>query len=103
MNDRNKLICILTKIVPLPYKTITAIADKLTESGVTIQKWIPVADRLPEGDNFLAATYDGLVGEAFMMEKEFYWQEDAADWDDAEPITDRVTHWMSLPEVPKGE
>ena len=36
MTERTRLICLLTKIVPLPFKTIAVIADKLVEHGVTI-------------------------------------------------------------------
>lgn len=78
-------------------------ADHLIANGVTIQKWIPVTERLPKEDNFLAVTKGKLVGEAFIMQGEIYWQEDAVEWDDAEPITERVTHWMPLPEPPSGE
>lgn len=38
MTDRNKLICIMSKIVPLPFATIGKIADKLVEHGVTFSK-----------------------------------------------------------------
>jgi hypothetical protein len=64
-------------------------------------KWIPVTERLPKEHNFLACTDEGIVGEAFMMHGDFYWQEDCLDWDDSEPITEYVTHWMPLPEPPK--
>jgi hypothetical protein len=36
MTERNRLICLLTKIVPLPFKTIVVIAEKLVEHGVII-------------------------------------------------------------------
>ena len=38
MTERNRLICLLTKIVPLPFKKITAIADGLVSHGVIIQR-----------------------------------------------------------------
>ena len=97
---RDQLIEILEgagKMIQFP----GTLANILIENGVTIQKWIPVTERLPEEDNFIAVTKLGLVGEAFIMQGEIYWQEDAVEWADAEPITARVTHWMPLPEPPK--
>lgn len=38
MTDRTRLICLLAKCCPLPFKTITVIADRLVESGVTFKE-----------------------------------------------------------------
>lgn len=38
MTDRKKLICLLMKVCPLPFRTIGAIADYLIERGVTFGK-----------------------------------------------------------------
>lgn len=38
MTDRSKLIYLLTKVCPLPFKTIGKIADYLIERGVTFAK-----------------------------------------------------------------
>lgn len=77
-----------------------SLANILIEHGVTIQKWIPVTERLPECDNFLVALANGMVGEAFLMDGDFYWQEVAASWEYENPLKS-VTHWMPLPEPPK--
>ena len=62
-------------------------------------RWIPVTERLPEDCFVLVYTVDKIVGEAcFFDGDKFYW---AGSDDYAEPIA--VTHWMPLPEPPKGE
>ena len=84
------------------------IADHLIANGVTIQKWIPVTERLPEKyGRYLALTPGYLKGfdqyDAWLIyyhpESGFY---DAdPNWGDI-PM-DVITHWMPLPEPPKGE
>lgn len=59
------------------------------------QEWISVEDRLPEQYSGVIA-YDGdAVGEAFYDGEDFMWTENE-DFVFA-------THWMPLPEPPKGE
>ena len=36
MSERQKLMCLLIKTVPLPFRTLKVIANKLVESGVKI-------------------------------------------------------------------
>ena len=87
----------LGKIVE-PYEFI---ADFLIHSGVTVQEWIPVEERLPEekvncivhykhaycdNDDYWAIGICFYDGEKFKM-----------DW------SYKVTHWMPLPKPPKGE
>lgn len=84
---------------------LEAFADYLIAHGVTVQKWIPADERLPEDDNFLVATNYGRVGEAFTLDGKIYWQEDAANsvyeiGIYGVPI-EEVTHWMPLPVAPK--
>ena len=51
------------------------------------QEWISVEDRLPEKlDTYLVCCKDGLVTMAFFCER----------------FNNTVTHWMPLPEAPKG-
>ena len=96
---REKLIELLLSAMPHCYSDLFAsqIADHLIANGVTVQKWIPVTERFPEADVRV------LV---WLGENDSYF-----------PIidTDRVhkdrwvrwhgyiTHWMPLPEAPKGE
>ena len=116
MTDRNKLICIMSKIVPLPFHQLTRIADHLTDHGVTVQKWIPVTERFPEEDgHYLVYKFspfgswcevarfarDGRKVDEYDFEAE--WENVWYGYDSEYGyITyDSVTHWMPLPEPPK--
>ena len=90
-------------------------ARKLMEDAPAVQKWIPVTERLPEiGDTYLV-----VVKYKYDYEKEYTIDTDVAmfrfdggyiddcwdtyfDWDEGQQYIN-VTHWMPLPEPPKGE
>ena len=74
------------------------LADHLIANGVTVQQWIPVSERLPEKDTYTLVTTDGVVISA-------YWHNDRFYGFSAKGIATvgGVTHWMPLPEPPKGE
>ena len=70
-------------------------------------KWIPVSERLPDKDGaYLVRWKNKSVGDAeyesrcgsFGYWLDIYWDKDA-EW---YPYVD-ITHWMPLPEPPKGE
>jgi hypothetical protein len=82
-----------------------AIADHLIANGVTVQRWIPVTERLPGkmgqyvyryvfGENMDYPFYQVLWYFA-NLEKPHFQHEGSMG------LT--VTHWMPLPEPPKGE
>ena len=77
------------------------IADHLITNGVTVQEWISVDDRLPEekvncivhykhaycnNDGYWAIGFCFYDGEKFQFDQAY-----------------KVTHWMPLPNPPKGE
>lgn len=87
---------------------IEKIADHLIENGVTIQKWISVKDSLPETAErvLVCRTWLGMVykpvygyyqdfpnqkGCWYILTEEGYYPQR------------EVTHWMPMPEPPKGE
>ena len=96
---------------------IKRIADHLISSGVTVQKWISVDDRLPEIPEGLAESpepvlymmkntktiYAGYYGEGGVWRDKYFRQySDSRNGVDA----DDVTCWMyqcDLPQPPKGE
>ena len=91
------------------------LADHLVANGVTVQKWIPVTERLPEKDgDYIVYKKRGLY-EVLGFAKDgrkIHKYDFARDWKnvwysyDSEYgycTTDSVTHWMELPEPPKGE
>ena len=109
MDVREKLVELLTEFYgcdPMYYDVdALAIADHLVSNGVTVQEWISVEDRLPEysNDGFADAVLvtDGFVQHmAYFVEGEWRFAESG---EIKEPMWYRITHWMPLPERPKGE
>ena len=107
MDVREKLVEIL-KQAPFEGKVldewwweekIKRIADHLLSNGVTVQEWISVKDGLPE-----SGKESVLIGLRW-GEVDIGWCEDGRwrsefvnEYEDGE-----VTHWMPLPQPPKGE
>ena len=87
------------------------LADHLIANGVTIQKWIPVTDRLPdnkEHDWVLAQVVEdnGYTHLPKVMEYRQAlndWYEETYGWLSSHNGLFVVTHWMPLPEPPSGE
>ncbi len=77
------------------------IADGLIAHGVTVQKWIPVTERLPDKpDRYLCNV------KAFSFPDLRYFailKYDDGGFIEGKIYTDDVTHWMPLPPAPKGE
>ena len=88
---------------------IEALADYLIDSGVTVQKWIPVTERLPknnEHDWVLAQVVEdnGFMHIPKVMEYREQlndWYEETYGWLSEHNGAFIVTHWMPLPEPPK--
>ena len=118
-NTREKLIELLDIIIQPGEKTLGDIADHLIANGVTVQKWIPVSERLPEaGIEVLAMLqvnkFDGHDAHNVVtaVRLPFYsWL--VADYQegieaettgtDCEECCYWITHWQPLPEPPKEE
>lgn len=76
------------------------IARELYDEGYRKQEWISVQERLPEIEGkYLAYTRKGTIAicdyRSYFMTKEGALSEPQFDY--------LVTHWMPLPEAPKGE
>ena len=87
------------------------IADHLIANGVTVQEWISVKDRLPdnkEHDWVLAQVVEdnGYMHIPKVMEYRQLrndWFEETYGWLSEHNGLFSVTHWMPLPNPPKGE
>ena len=106
----------------IPHKFKEKIADYLISNGVTVQEWIPVNDRLPEmGEHYQSedvlvcidyrpddpdTTEDTYVSIDHVDFNCFEQGEFSCERDDprgGEPSPYFVTHWMPMPNPPKGE
>lgn len=75
------------------------LADYLISNVVTVKEWISVNDRLPEdGDIVLCYMEFGEQRIARWYESENCWAGQLIDYH-----KEQVTHWMPLPQPPKGE
>lgn len=82
------------------------IADYLIAKGVTVQEWISVTERLPKPYVDVVVCRHDLLGRANTVGLEYItithdeipvWSKDYMTW------KSKVSHWMPLPEAPKGE
>ena len=70
------------------------VADHLIAHGVTVQEWVPVDDRLPKPFENVIVFRDGKISIDYNEGNGWF----AYDFNGK-----RVTHWMPLPQPPKGE
>ena len=70
------------------------VVSHLIAHGVTVQEWISVEDRLPEQGQEVIV-YSGGVLKPTVFAYQF-WNKNYDSWA-------RITHWMPLPQPPKGE
>jgi hypothetical protein len=93
---KEKLVGICEEVM-IPYWA-NIISDHLISNGVTIQRWISVEERLPDGGTYVLVTTDGVVAHAYRHNDRFI-----AFTAAGVATVGGVTHWMPLPEPPKGE
>ena len=73
-------------------------ADHLIANGVTVQRWIPVTERLPEDGQIVLTCKNGICEVQTYEARRNGWVSGRFFWSMA-----FVTHWMPLPQPPKGE
>ena len=102
MNVREKLVELIESARYWGSNTSEEIAENLLDSGVTVQEWISVDERLPEAGGYVVCIAKRNPFSRFMpmvarIEKN--------GW--VNPITGQyiseVTHWMPIQQPPKGE
>ena len=102
MDVREKLVELIAETIELYPSEREELADGLIANGVTVQEWISVDDRLPEVGGYVVCIAKRNPFSRFMpmvarIEKN--------GW--VNPITEQyiseVTHWMPMPNPPKGE
>ena len=85
-----------------PCFEVERVVNALIDNGVTVQEWISVTDRLPEVGGYVVCIatrnpFSRLMPMVARIEKN--------GW--VNPITEQyiseVTHWMPMPNPPKGE
>ena len=117
MDVRKKLVEIVKKAAysSLPSNTedfhLNMFVTNLLSHGVTVQEWISVTERLPdnkEHDWVLAQVVEdnGFMHIPKVMEyrqSKNDWFEETYGWLSDHNGAFTVTHWMPLPEPPKGE
>lgn len=77
------------------------LADYLIANGVTVQEWISVDDRLPEEKVNCIVHYKHAY-----CDNDDYWAIGICFYDGEKFKIDlayKVTHWMPMPQPPKGE
>ena len=102
MNVKEKLVELLDIIIQPGQKTLGEIADYLISHGVTVQEWIPVTKRLPEDSGYYLVVHQNKYNGSISIAFEMYIKCKIGEWWENDYAYD-VTHWMLLPEMPKGE
>ena len=76
------------------------VVDFMMSNGVTVQEWISVDDRLPENiANRVLVVCERSNGVFYAHYEKPFWINLETD----KPFISTVTHWMPLPNPPKGE
>ena len=100
MDVKEKLVELLDRFVYDEWYGNGDIAEKLISNGVTVQEWISVDDRLPENiANRVLVVCERSNGVFYAHYEKPFWINLETD----KPFISTVTHWMPLPELPKGE
>jgi hypothetical protein len=100
---REKLIELLKSGGVRDFPFNAALADHLIANGVTVQKWIPVTERLPEKYGKYLCRYVFNESAEYPHLEVISYYPTMTRFQGEGSCGMRVTHWMPLPEAPKGE
>ena len=105
MDAKEKLIELLAP-TSLEFEEAEYLADYLVKNGVTVQEWISVKDRLPEEGEYVLCVLKGFNYGGKIQVCKFVPANKFKDKPYFEHFRNgfpSVTHWMPLPQPPKGE
>ena len=101
MDVKEKLVELLISTIGLTPTDAEIYANDFIAHGVTVQEWISVDDRLPEEKVNCIVHYKHAY-----CDNDDYWAIGICFYDGEKFKFDpayKVTHWMPIPEPPKGE
>ena len=112
MDVREKLVEILRKPI-FPHELvdpIEAVADYLLDSGVTVQEWISVDEKLPPYNRDVLVYRPNMAMKILVDSYDGYYGDDDDEWYEGWALYGKgihgkpiITHWAYLPQSPKGE
>ena len=101
MDVREKLVDLIESARYFGSNTSEEIAENLICHGVTVQEWVSVKERLPQEKVNCIVHYKHAY-----CDNDDYWAIGMCFYDGEKfqfnPVY-KVTHWMPLPQPPKGE
>ena len=105
MDVREKLVELFYDNNMICDQKIEGLADDVMDiiaNRVAVQEWISVKDRLPEDSGYYLVAYRDKYNESTSIDLDYYVKCGAGEWW-ANEFTHNISHWMPLPEPPKGE
>ena len=111
MDVREKLVELIDSARYWGCGTSEEIAKNLIANGVTVQEWIPASEPPKKITNkVIVLCKNGYIGyghyENYNGKQTWYNLESGkpfTDWDFEDRESYEVTHWMPIPDPPKGE
>ena len=115
MDVREKLVELVNDVLMylpcggIQKDTAERIVDRMLDHDVTVQEWVSIKDRMPDacgfpcllcGENLFGQirVFEGFTG--YMERGKLEWHSNQKDIDIG---VWTITHWMPLPDPPKGE
>ena len=111
MDVREKLVELLISTIGLTPTDAEIYANDFIDHGVTVQEWIPASEPPKKIMNkVIVLCKNGYIGfghyEDYKGKQTWYNLESGkpfTDWDLEDCESYKATHWMYLPQPPKGE
>lgn len=108
MTVREKLNDLIEQVIDTGV-TVEGLADYLIDNGVTVQRWIPVTERLPKKEGWYQVFtspdkgHKSINKARYSLEPEWSVNAGKGRWNGSGGTWTNVTHWMPLPEPPTAE